>query len=249
MFRTYQEIYNTRGGLYHRAMEECPAARAREFELLVATANLRRDQVCILDIPSGGGYLRTYLPNHVRLVSADPADRFLHAGNHPHEDGIVCAQHDDLPFGDGTFDAVLSLAGMHHLDDHAAVFREWHRILKPGGTLAVADAVKGSPTSRYLDGVVHQFNTMGHHGNYFDEDVCNHLRGCGFTAVTGQEHTYTWDFADTAEMLQFCRTLFGLDRNPSDADLLAGINDTVGYHTDDRGAHLNWSLMFIRATA
>lgn len=248
-YHTYQQIYDQRGDRYHQAMQEYPLARAREFDRLVATANLPDTARLVLDIPSGGGYLRRHLPDHVRLVSVDPAARFLQAGSHPDEEAALCAKHDDLPMHDNTCDAILSLAGLHHVDDQTAAFREWHRVLKPGGILAVGDAAAASPTSRFLDTVVHAHNSMGHRGTYLTSDIGTMVTACGFTVETVREEAYTWDFPDRAAMVRFCRTLFGMDRNPSDEDLLADIDDTVGYVEDRRGAHLNWSLLFLRAVA
>jgi SAM-dependent methyltransferase len=45
---------------------------------------------------------------------------------------------EELPFDDGSFDVVVSAFGMPHFADHAAVFRECHRVLRDGGRLAVA---------------------------------------------------------------------------------------------------------------
>ncbi|HEX3318378.1 MAG TPA: class I SAM-dependent methyltransferase [Solirubrobacteraceae bacterium] len=51
-----------------------------------------------------------------------------------------------LPFGDGAFDLVLGHAVLHHLPDLRRAFGEFHRVLRPGGTLVFA----GEP-SRYGD--------------------------------------------------------------------------------------------------
>jgi ubiquinone/menaquinone biosynthesis C-methylase UbiE len=51
-----------------------------------------------------------------------------------------------LPFEDGAFDLVFGHAVLHHLPDLATAFGEFHRVLRPGGTLAFA----GEP-SRYGD--------------------------------------------------------------------------------------------------
>jgi SAM-dependent methyltransferase len=48
------------------------------------------------------------------------------------------ANAEKLPFDDGTFDAVISSLAVHHLARPAEVFKEVHRVLKPGGSFAWA---------------------------------------------------------------------------------------------------------------
>ena len=43
-----------------------------------------------------------------------------------------------LPFPDASFDAVIANHMLYHVDDPAAVIREFARVLRPGGRLAVA---------------------------------------------------------------------------------------------------------------
>lgn len=47
-------------------------------------------------------------------------------------------------------------------------------------------------------------------------------------------------------MQQHYQNIFGMDRDPSDADLLAAIAETVGYTERDTSCELHWSLQFIR---
>ncbi len=51
-----------------------------------------------------------------------------------------------LPFADASFDLVVGHAVLHHLPDLGRAFSEFHRVLKPGGTIVFA----GEP-SRYGD--------------------------------------------------------------------------------------------------
>lgn len=44
----------------------------------------------------------------------------------------------ELPFGDAGFDTVIANHMLYHLDDPAAALREFARVLRPGGRLAVA---------------------------------------------------------------------------------------------------------------
>ena len=58
----------------------------------------------------------------------------------------VTSDAEHLPFDDGSFDLVFGHAILHHIPDLAEGFAEFHRILRPGGTLAFC----GEP-SRYGD--------------------------------------------------------------------------------------------------
>jgi ubiquinone/menaquinone biosynthesis C-methylase UbiE len=58
----------------------------------------------------------------------------------------ACTEAERLPFPDDSFDLVFGHAVLHHLPDLDAAFREFRRVLKPGGVVAFA----GEP-SRYGD--------------------------------------------------------------------------------------------------
>jgi ubiquinone/menaquinone biosynthesis C-methylase UbiE len=45
---------------------------------------------------------------------------------------------EQLPFADGAFDLVFGHAVLHHIPDLGQAFREFHRVLRPGGTLFFA---------------------------------------------------------------------------------------------------------------
>ena len=40
-----------------------------------------------------------------------------------------------LPFDDGSFDALLCVDSINHLYERTSLFRDWHRVLRPGGRL------------------------------------------------------------------------------------------------------------------
>jgi ubiquinone/menaquinone biosynthesis C-methylase UbiE len=58
----------------------------------------------------------------------------------------VACEADSLPFDDASFDLVFGHAVLHHLPDLPGAFREFRRVLRPGGVLAFC----GEP-SRYGD--------------------------------------------------------------------------------------------------
>ena len=47
-----------------------------------------------------------------------------------------------LPFDDGTFDKACTVATMYVIADPSAVFKEMHRVLKPGGLMAVTFPIR-----------------------------------------------------------------------------------------------------------
>ncbi len=100
-----------------------------------------------------------------------------------------------LAFPDDSFDAVFSMFGLIFFPDRAAGFRELHRVLRPGGTAAVAGwhrsistafaqaarrAIPGLPTPTSL--------------SLQDPDVfVREMRRAGFTQVEVQSVTHHWE--------------------------------------------------------
>tara|TARA_B100001093_G_C26846285_1_gene1022954 strand:+ start:2909 stop:3661 length:753 start_codon:yes stop_codon:yes gene_type:complete len=247
VFKSYSDIYDKRGAMYHEAMDRWPDARKCEFEALVETARIEKAHPLILDVPSGGGYLSAYLTDGAKLVSIDPAPNFLKSGTHESDHQVICAPHEAIPLPDDSADAILSLAGMHHIDDQVGVFQEWFRLLRSGGALTIGDAEEGSATAEFLDGVVGRFNSMGHQGKYLRAEQLEMLGAIGFTVTFAAIKSYGWQFEDRSQMFEYCRTLFCMDSNPSDEDLLQAIEQTVGFKELDGSCALNWALYFIRA--
>ena len=56
-----------------------------------------------------------------------------------------------LPIGDGRFDLVLCLYGLHHFRGYLAALREIARVLTPGGTFALIDPIRkpGKPSAHH----------------------------------------------------------------------------------------------------
>lgn len=243
----YQAIFERRGAEYHEAMRRVPRARDREFGRIVALAGIRDGEV-VVDMPSGGGYLRRYLPDcDARLIAVEPSAVFHDfAARQPALETRLCPL-DEVDLPDGSADVVVSLAGLHHLEDRPSVFREMRRLLAGGGRLCLADVEAGSGPASFLNGFVHTNNSMGHVGEFVDDGFRRDLRRAGFTIQSDRHLDCSWLFRDETEMVEYCRLLFGMDLASSD-QVLEGIRHHLGYRLTDGGCLMRWSLSFISST-
>ncbi len=243
MFNSYRDIFNQRGKQYHEAMRRHPQARREEFANVIRLADIGTgQQVC--DVPSGGSYLADFITTpDVSVVSVETSEVFAVSGAQP---AIICEDLTRLPFESASFDRVVSLAGLHHVDDRGSFYREIARVLKPGGLLCAADVPAGSSVDEFLNGFVDRHNPMGHRGVFFSDSEPGLIRDAPLS-VTGDERLpYSWHFGSLEEMVDFCRGLFGIDL-ASDPEIDEGIGQTVGYEVDGSGCRMNWELRFITA--
>lgn len=242
--KSYQDLFEVRGSSYDLAMRQHPGARAAEFQQIVERANLSAG-MHVADVPAGGGYLRAYLPGHVVWSGHEPCTSFQ---------AEVCAStplaHQQLlplPWHDHSMDVVISLAGVHHIEDKRALFSECLRVTKPGGMLALSDVAAHSDVALFLDQFVDAHNSTGHRGTYLDQRTLDELEESGWTVHTNESVRYHWCFEDHVGMADFCRKLFDL-RNTSDVTIQKAIEKRLGIDKLPSGRlGMRWSLMTITA--
>lgn len=89
----------------------------------------------ILEIGCGSGALLHDLQSNNTVYGMDVADAALKICR---ERGLDCVSMGDvtaLPYVDSSFDTVIAVDVLEHIDDEAAAVREINRVLKPGATL------------------------------------------------------------------------------------------------------------------
>jgi SAM-dependent methyltransferase len=96
--------------------------------------------VRVLDLASGPGWTAAAAAARGARVTGLDISTSMVAEARARHPGIAfdVGPGEEMPFDDGSFDAVVSAFGMPHFADHAAVFAEAHRVLAEGGRIAVA---------------------------------------------------------------------------------------------------------------
>lgn len=235
----YRATFERRGAAYDRAMQRAPEVRSEEFRLPVERLGVRPGEV-VIDVPSGGGYLARHLPHGCTWHGHDPCAAFH--GADPALGGDLLP----LPWPDAFADVGVSIAGLHHLHDKCALFREFARVLEPGGRLLIADVHRDSPVAGFLDDFVGACNSTGHDGLYLDVSTCRELEQAGFMVDDATMLRYCWQFPSRQAMVAFCTELFDLRVAP--AVTAKAIESRLGTTaTAGTGVGMHWELYAVLA--
>ena len=126
--------------------DELASFRAEGWQQLIAAQTGHRSGLEILDCGCGPGFFTIILSRAgYRVTGIDAAEGMLEkARKNAAEYGagaqILEMDCHELSFPDDSFDLVVSRNVTHALREHVRVYREWLRVLKPGGVLLIFDA-------------------------------------------------------------------------------------------------------------
>lgn len=145
MSRPEREIYTHS---HHPVVLAAHARRTAEEAAAFLLPHLEPG-MSVLDIGCGPGSITVGLARYVapaRVVGVDAApealDRARAYAADEHMDNLEFIESDvyEIPLADASFDVVYAHQVMQHLADPVLALREAHRILRPGGYIAVRDA-------------------------------------------------------------------------------------------------------------
>ena len=230
----YQKIFEKRANDYHWAMQKYPDVRSYEFESLIGNTDFSNIKN-ILDIPSGGGYLKKYLPENIELISADFSEGFTN-------ENIQLVNPTQFTYPDNSFDLVLSLSGLHHLNDVPKFVNECLRVLKQNGSFIFSDVKKDTAVDIFLNEFVNEYNSLGHNGIFFTEDSFNEFPLLQQKIIRTQYNQYPFLFKDKSDMLCFFSYFFGLDK-ANENTIYDGIRDILGIKSTENGLEVDWGLI------
>jgi SAM-dependent methyltransferase len=125
--KDYEKHVDTQSG--HNAFYERPAM----MELMPSDMN----QLAVLDAGCAAGwYTEQFIKRGAQVTAIDLSPEMVEAckrRNGNEASILTCDLAESLPFKNETFDLIVSSLTLHYLDDWMPPFREFHRVLKPGG--------------------------------------------------------------------------------------------------------------------
>jgi len=158
----------------------------QEFKRLLVSEITLKTNADVLDVACGNGSLLTALNRKTSIngFGIDISDRMVAnaAKNNP---GMTfqTAGCEAIPFGDTSMDVMTVCAAYHHFPDVAAFAKEARRILKPGGTLYIADVHLPS----FLRIIVNPFVPLSRAGDvrfYSPKGITKTFEAVGFEAIS-----------------------------------------------------------------
>ena len=152
----------------------------------------------VLDVGCGTGRLAIVFSERVGATGSvngiDPAAEMIkRASSRARKSGVPVsfqvAFAQDLPFADGSFDAVACTLALHHVaeDDQLTAVREMYRVLKPSGRLLIAEFHQG-PGRRRRPGP----RWLRHSGEDMLDKALRLVSASGFTDVASGSTNLGW---------------------------------------------------------
>lgn len=204
----YSDIFNKRGLEYHKAMVMLPNSRDNEFLNITKQVKFSLDMI-VVDVPSGGNYLKNFLPKSINYIPLETSSSFADINNTK-----IC-DWSQLPFENSSIDVIIVCAAFHHVsnEDRLKFKEEAIRVLKSNGKLVIADVQKGSKIDNFLNGFVNEQNSMGHNGEFLETNFCIEYETKKLIAEKDVVIDFPWVLSsETEESMKYVQLLFGLDK-------------------------------------
>lgn len=151
----------------------------------------------VIEVGAGNGMNFSHYPQAVtEVVAVEPEDRLRELAEQAAADApvpvrVVAAHADDLPFGDGEFDAGVASLVLCSVPDPRRSLTELRRVIKPGGGLRFFEHVR---SANLILGVLQDLITplwaRAGGGCHLNRDTAAETRAAGFTIAELDRFTY-----------------------------------------------------------
>ena len=251
---------------YRKANSDKPLVRDRELGEVFNLINPRAGDN-ILEVGTGNGYLTFPIAKQVgqrgHITTADVSTDNLKSVEGNIKDlpiDTLLFNDEDLlsELSDSTFDSVGTIATLHHFDNRSKntgengrrrALQDFHRVLKDGGKLVIADVASDTISQRYFDAIDNPQHCYpeGHPYDFFTtERLKEILEEIGFSNISIEIRGVPWEFKSIDEAKQFIHTIH--NAKCSEEDSFSVAKEYLGFYESEEGYELGWELMFVTAT-
>ena len=238
---TYQERFGNNDDLIH-AYANDNSPRVSEIQYLY-DAIKRLEARRVLNVPFEGSLIKTVATNEQVTFADFVVPATLRKWN------ILKTDFDLTGIRKNYFDAVISIAGIHHLTDQEQFqfIAATRKALRVGGRLLMVEVTTDSPTSRFLDGFVGKHTPTGHVGNYLKNDFVRIVKLAGYHKIRRATVIHEWVFRDKEHLYAWMTKFFGV--SVPKQDLIAQVDGILGINKRKTCLTVNWPLDFVGAQA
>lgn len=174
---------------------------------------VRLEPRLVIDLGSGTGYAMDPLRRRfgkAGIIALDFAHSMLvevrRRGRWPRRPRCICADAEALPLADGSVDLIFSNLTLQWCNDSRDTFREFARVLSPGGLLMFSTF--GPDTLEELRAAWSQADGYSHVSNFLDmHDVGDDLMRAGFLDPVMDAERFTLTYSKAADLMRDLKTI------------------------------------------